>query len=80
MNKEGKRYKKTCNIVKSEKLLKKIYQRLSRIRQDYVRKVVLTIMRQKPRRIVMENLNIHGMMRNKHLSKTIQDSCWGFFK
>ena len=37
-------------------------------------------MRQKPRRIVMENLNILGMMKNKHLSKAIQDSCWGFFK
>lgn len=80
MNKEENRYKKTCNIIKSEKRLKRNYQRLTGIRQNYIHQITSEIIGRKPRQITMEDLNIMGMMKNKHLSKHIQDCCWGLFK
>lgn len=71
-NKEGRSYVKTKNIIKLEKNIKKLHKHLDNIRTDYRHKVTTEIVKTKPSRIVMENLNIRGMMKNKHLSKTIQ--------
>jgi len=71
-NKEGRSYVKTGNIIKLEKNIKKLHRRLGNIRTDYRHKVTTEIVKTKPSRIVMENLNISGMMKNKHLSKAIQ--------
>ena len=71
-NKEGRSYVKTGNIIKLEKNIKKLHRRLDNIRTDYRHKVTTEIVKTKPSRIVMENLNISGMMKNKHLSKAIQ--------
>ena len=70
--KEGRSYVKTGNIIKLEKNIKKLHRRLDNIRTDYRHKVTTEIVKTKPSRIVMENLNISGMMKNKHLSKAIQ--------
>ena len=71
-NKQGNKYNKTCNIVRLEKQIKKLHRKLYNIRQNYIHQVTSTIVRTKPCRIVMEDLNIKGMMKNKHLSKAIQ--------
>lgn len=71
-NKEGRSYVKTGNIIKLEKNIKKLHRRLGNIRTDYRHKVITEIVKTKPSRVVMENLNISGMMKNKHLSKAIQ--------
>lgn len=71
-NKEGRSYVKTGNIIKLEKNIKKLHRRLGNIRTDYRHKVTTEIVKTKPSRVVMENLNISGMMKNKHLSKAIQ--------
>jgi putative transposase len=71
-NKEGRSYVKTGNIIKLEKNIKKLHRRLGNIRTDYRHKVTTEIVKTKPSRIVMESLNISGMMKNKHLSKAIQ--------
>jgi len=68
-NKEGRSYVKTGNIIKLEKNIKKLHKRLDNIRTDYRHKVTTEIVKTKPSRIVMESLNISGMMKNKHLSK-----------
>ena len=70
-NKKGGSYVKTSNIIKLEKKILKVCRRLDNIRTDYIHKVTTTIVKTKPSRIVMENLNIKGMMKNKHLSKAI---------
>jgi putative transposase len=74
-NKKGESYCKTSNIIKSEKQLLKINQRLTGIRHNHVSQATSEIIGQKPRRIVLEDLNIQGMMKNKHLSKAIQEQC-----
>ena len=78
--KEGDSYFKTCNIIKSEKLLLKIHHRLANIRQNYRHQVTTEIIARKPRVIVLEDLNVQGMMKNKHLSKKIQEQGWYDFR
>ena len=71
INKEGSSYVKTCNIIKLEKSIRTVHKRLDNIRTDYRQKVTTEIVKTKPSQIVMESLNISGMMKNKHLSKAI---------
>ena len=77
LNKKEGRYVKTGNIVKLEKDILKVHKRLGNIRTDYRHKVTTEIVKTKPSRIVMESLNVKGMMKNKHLSKAIAKQ--GFF-
>lgn len=70
-NKDGKKYIKTQNILKQETKLKKQYQRLTNIRNDYINKMISNIIKREPSFIVMENLNVSGMMKNRHLSRAI---------
>ena len=79
-NKKGKEYVKTKNIAKLEKQIKLIHRRLSNIRLNYIHQVTTMIVKTKPSRIVMEDLNIKGMMKNKHLSKAIAEQCLYDFK
>ena len=71
MNKEGSKFIKTSNIKKIERKIKLIHRRLTNIRQNHIHQATNKIIKQKPKRLVMENLNISGMMKNKHLSKAI---------
>ena len=74
-NKQGKKYIKTNNIIKLEKKIALIYKKLADIRNDYIYQSINTILKERPYRIVMEDLNISGMMKNKHLSKAIAEQC-----
>lgn len=77
-NKEGRSYVKTCNIIKLEKSIRKLHKKLDNIRTDYRHKVTTEIVKAKPSRIVMESLNISGMLKNKHLSKAVAEQ--GFYE
>ena len=77
-NKKGESYVKTKNIIKLEKQIKKLHNRLDNIRNDYRHKVTTEIVKTKPSCIVMECLNVSGMMKNRHLSKAIANQ--GFFE
>lgn len=79
-NKQGNNFVKTNNIKKYEKRLKLICRRLSNIRKTYIHTVTMQIVKTKPSCIVMEDLSISGMMKNRHLSKSIQDQLWYFFR
>jgi putative transposase len=71
MNRQGNYYKKTKNIIKLERSIRKLHRSLANIRTDYIQKVTAQIVKTKPSRIVMESLNIEGMMKNKHLAKAV---------
>ncbi|OLS02750.1 RNA-guided endonuclease InsQ/TnpB family protein [Tissierella creatinophila] len=71
MNKNGKEFVKTNNIIKLEKQIKLIHRQLTNIRTNHIHQATNAIIKLKPYRVVMENLNITGMMKNKHLSKAI---------
>ena len=78
MNKEGERYKKTSNIVKREKELLKLSKRLTNIRHNHLHQTTSEIIKRKPSFICIEDLNVSGMMKNKHLSKAVQQQ--GFYE
>ena len=61
------------NIHKKISRIQKLYYRLSCIRTDYINKIVSEVVKTKPRFITIENLNITGMMKNRHLSKAISN-------
>ena len=75
-NRKGVRYCKTKNILKSEKQLLKINHRLTNIRHNYLHQVTSEIISRKPKFIVLEDLNVSGMMKNKHLAKAVQEQCF----
>ena len=71
-NKKGDNYCKTSNIIKREKELLKISKRLTNIRHDYLHQTTSEIIKRKPSFICIEDLNVSGMMKNRHLSEAIQ--------
>ena len=61
----------SANINKQKLKVQKIHHRIDTIREDYENKVIHEIVNQKPRFITMEDLNVKGMMKNKHLAKAV---------
>ena len=69
------RFAKTKNIVKLEKEVKLIHRKLKNIRLNYIHQITAEIVKTKPSRVVVEDLNVKGMMKNKHLSLAIAEQC-----
>lgn len=80
MNKKGKEYVKTKNIAKLEKQIRLLHRKLANIRSNHIHQATHMIVKTKPSRVVMETLNIKGMMKNRHLSKAIAEQCLYDFK
>ena len=59
------------NIQKQIVKVQKLHYKLTNIRTDYVNKTVSSIVKQNPSHITIEDLNVKGMMKNKHLSKAV---------
>ncbi|HII4442137.1 TPA: RNA-guided endonuclease InsQ/TnpB family protein [Clostridium perfringens] len=68
------------NIQKQIVKVQKLHQRLANIRTDYINKTVSKIVKQKPSYVTIEDLNVKGMMKNKHLSKAIASQKFFEFK
>lgn len=60
-----------ANIQKQRLKVQKLHQRLDNIRTDYVNKAIAETVKTKPSYIAIEDLNVSGMMKNRHLSKAI---------
>ena len=80
INKKGVCYSKTSNIIKLENQLLKLNHRLTNIRHNYLHKTTSEIINRKPMFIALEDLNVTGMVKNKHLAKAIQDQSFYEFK
>lgn len=67
-----------CKNIQKQKLkVARIYERLTRIRTDYNRKALLSlVLEQKPSSITIENLAVRNLMKNRHLSKAISKAQW----
>ena len=65
------KHNKTKNIIKLEKRIKLIHRSLKNIRINHIRKFVSELVKKQPQYIAIEDLNVKGMMRNKHLAKDI---------
>ena len=60
-----------ANIQKQRLKVQKLHHRIDNIRTDYINKTIAEIVKTKPSYITIEDLNISGMMKNKHLSKAV---------
>jgi putative transposase len=79
MNKNGKEYAKTGNIIKLEKQIRLTHRKIANIRLNHIHQATTALAKTKPSRIVMENLNVNGMMKNRHLSKAIGEQGFNLF-
>lgn len=76
LNKYGKKYIKTKNIKKTERQIRLIDRKLKYIRENYNQTITNELIALHPKRIMIEDLNVSGMLKNKHLSKSIQQQCF----
>ena len=60
-----------ANIRKQMLKVQRLYHRIDNIRTDYINKTILKIVKTKPSYITIEDLNVKGMMKNRHLSKAV---------
>lgn len=79
MNRIGNRYIKTNNIVREEEKLRKLYWHIAGIRLNYIHQITHNLVFMFPEKVIMEDLNVLGMMKNKHLSKSIHEQCFNEF-
>ena len=60
-----------ANIQKQKLNVQKLHHKIDDIRTDYINKTIAEIVKTKPSYITIEDLNVSGMMKNKHLSKAV---------
>lgn len=60
-----------ANIQRQNRVIQFLHKKLTNIRNNYLHQTTAEIVKTKPSRIVMEDLNVKGIMKNKHLSKAI---------
>lgn len=68
-NKKGEATRQ--NIQKQVLQVQKLHQKLTNVRTDFINKTISEIIKQKPSFITIEDLNVSGMMKNRHLSKVV---------
>ena len=68
------------NIQKQKLKVQRLYHKIDNIRTDYINKTIAEIVKTKPSYITIEDLNVSGMMKNRHLSKSIASQKFYEFK
>lgn len=76
MNKQDGKFIKTQNIKKVEKQIKLVQRRINNIRDTYINQMTKEIVKTKPSKIVIEDLAVSNMLKNKYLAKAIQEQKW----
>lgn len=71
-------YNKTQNILKVEQQIRELYYHISCIRKNHIHQTTHMLVSKLPKRVVMENLNVGNLIKNRHLAKAIQEQ--GFFE
>mgnify|MGYP001023744806 CR=1 FL=1 len=68
------------NIQETKRKIKLIYRKLYSIRMNHLHQTTSYLVKQLPKGIVIEDLNIKGMMKNRHLAKSIQNAMFYEFR
>ena len=68
------------NIQKQVLVVQRLHQRLENIRTDYVNKAINDLVKTNPGHITIEDLNVKGMMKNRHLAKSIAQQKFGEYR
>ena len=80
--KRNKQKSSSTNLKKNGDRVSKIHFRLKNIRREYVRYVVNSLVKvnSSPEYIVIEDLNVKGMLKNRHLSNAIRQQLFSYFR
>lgn len=78
--KQNGSYKETSNIRKEIEKIRKVYFRIANIRKNYLHQTTYMLVSLLPQKVVMEDLNVLGMMKNRHLARAIQEQCFYEFR
>lgn len=73
-------YEKSNAIIKTEQQIREIYYHLSKIRDNYIHQTTHQLVSLNPEIVTMEDLNVIGMMKNKHLARSIQEQYFYEFR
>ena len=71
---------KRSNLDKQRLKVQRAYMKLSNKRHNYINKTVHEIVRTQPEYITIEDLNVSGMLKNRHLSRAIAECEFGYFR
>ena len=69
--KGGRTATASANIEKQKLKVQKLHHRIDKIREDYENKIIHEVVKQKPSFITVEDLNVKGIMKNRHLAKAV---------
>jgi transposase, IS605 orfB family len=68
------------NIQETKRKIKLIHRKLHSIRMNHLHQTTFYLVKQLPKGIVLEDLNVKGMLKNKHLAKHIQNAMFYEFR
>ena len=71
---------KRSNLDKQRLKVQRAYMRLANKRHDYINKTVHEITSARPEYITIEDLNVSGMLKNRHLSRAIAECEFSYFR
>ena len=71
---------KRSNLDKQRLKVQRAYMRLTNKRHDYINKTVHEIVSRRPEYITIEDLNVSGMLKNRHLSRAIAECEFYYFR
>ncbi|MBE9144554.1 RNA-guided endonuclease InsQ/TnpB family protein [Planktothrix mougeotii] len=77
-NKLSRKTKGSSARERFKKIVAKVHERIANSRQDFLHKLSRKLV-DESQVIVIENLNVKGMVKNRKLSKSISDVGWGMF-
>lgn len=69
-------YAETRGIRRDKEKIRRLYYHISNSQKDYIHQTTHKLISMRPKRVVMEDLNVRGMMKNRHLSKAVQEQCF----
>jgi putative transposase len=78
--KQNGSYEETENIKKLKEKIKRLYYHISNIQHDYIHQTTHKLISLLPCKVTMENLNVKCMMKNRHLSRAVQEQCFYEFR
>lgn len=70
------KYIESNNAKKIKKKLHKVHRKKQNIRHNYIHHITNELVSMLPCCVVMEDLDIMGMLKNKYRAKSIHEACW----